>query len=61
MSTGAAMRQHDLAMLLGGGATAWALPACAQQPDRMRRIGWLELGYANDSAADDRRRGDRVA
>ena len=26
---------------LGGAAFGWPFAACAQQPDRMRRIGWL--------------------
>jgi putative ABC transport system substrate-binding protein len=42
------MRRRDFVALLGG-AAAWPLPARAQQPDRIRRIGVLSP-FAEDDA-----------
>jgi putative tryptophan/tyrosine transport system substrate-binding protein len=41
------MKRRAVITLIGA-ATAWAFGARAQQPDRFRRIGWLEQGHADD-------------
>ena len=43
----AAIRRREFISLLGSAAFAWPLPARAQQPDRMRRIGVL-MGLSED-------------
>ena len=48
------MRRRDFIKVIAGSAATWPLSAGAQQPDRMRRIGWLEQGQPDDSAAQAR-------
>ena len=45
-----AVRRRELITLLGGVAAAWPFAAWTQQPDRVRRIGWL-VGSADDAYA----------
>jgi ABC-type uncharacterized transport system substrate-binding protein len=44
------MRRRDFMSLIGSAAAAWPLAARAQQPDRMRRIGLLSAGTADEPA-----------
>src|SRR3974377_425256 len=44
------MRRREFITLLCGAATTWPLAASAQQPERVRAIGWL-MGYAESDRA----------
>jgi len=48
------MRRREFICLIGSAVAALPLDARAQQPDRIRRIGWLEQGQSDDPAVQAR-------
>jgi putative ABC transport system substrate-binding protein len=54
---GADMRRRDFITLLGGAAAMWPLAALAQEPGKVRRIGFLRVGPPPAAFIDGFRQG----